>query len=84
MLAGMAAFNLNVVARATKHFKIIVDRSIIERHPEVEYYLAESQYYQGFYSDALIYYKSYLATTVQEGHMYELCKKTHRSVMWAK
>ncbi len=84
MLAGMAAFNLNAFSRATKHFKIIVDRSIIERHPEIEFYLAESQYYQGFYSDALIYYKSYLATTVQEGHMYDLGKKRIDAVMWAK
>lgn len=84
MLAGITAFNLNAFSKTTKHLKSIIDKPIVERHPEIDFYLAESQFYQGFYSEALIYFKSYLASTVSDGEMSTKVQKRIESVNWAK
>lgn len=83
-LAGMSAFQLYAFSKATKHFKNIIDRTIVERHPEIDYYLAESQFYQGFYSEALIYYKSYLASSIHDNELIALATKRIESVNWAR
>jgi outer membrane protein OmpA-like peptidoglycan-associated protein len=83
-LAGISSFHLNAFSKATKHFKNIIGHPIVERHPEIEFYLAESQYYQGYYGEALIYYKSYLANALNDDKMSQLVSKRMESVIWAR
>jgi outer membrane protein OmpA-like peptidoglycan-associated protein len=83
-LAGISAFQLNAFSKATKHFKLLVGKSFVERHPEVEFYLAESQYYQGYYSDAMIYYKSFLVNSNSESDLNSLAIKRIEFVNWAR
>ncbi len=83
-LAGVSALQLNAYAKATKHFKLLIGKSFVERHPEVEFYLAESQYYQAYYSDALIYYNSFLVNTNPDSDLGKLTAKRIQSVAWAR
>lgn len=83
-LAGISAFRMNAFSKSTKHFKNLIGKSIVERHPDIDFYLAESQYYQGFYGEALIYYKSFLPSTVNDTSLNTLIKKRIESVNWAR
>jgi outer membrane protein OmpA-like peptidoglycan-associated protein len=83
-LAGMSAFQLNAFSKATKHFKNLIGNSIVERHPEIDFYLAESQFYQGFYGEALIYYKSYLASQINDSDLSSIAQKRIESANWAR
>ena len=83
-LAGISAFHMNAFSKATKHFKNLIGRTIVERHPDIDFYLAESQYYQGFYGEALIYYKSYMTSAISEATLDERVTKRIESVIWAR
>ncbi|HEX5625632.1 MAG TPA: hypothetical protein VFX48_06440, partial [Saprospiraceae bacterium] len=83
-LAGMSAWHLNAYSRAAKHFKSIISLPISERHPEIDFYLGESLFMQGFYSEALIYFKSCLASTSPESEWHAKSGKRIASAQWAK
>ena len=84
MLAGMTAFQLNAFSRASKHLKAIVNKTITERHPEIEFYLGESLFRQGSYGEALIYFKSYQAAVVNQDDKEKQAALRIESINWAK
>lgn len=84
MLAGNCAYQLNAFGRAVKHYKAIINLPITERHPNIEFYLAESLFRQGMYGEALIYFKAYQASEPEGSNESEIVKTRINSIHWAK
>ncbi|MBK8955576.1 MAG: PD40 domain-containing protein [Saprospiraceae bacterium] len=84
MLAGHAAFKLNGFSTAAKHYRATITKDILQRHPEIEFYLGESLLRQGFYSEALVYFKSYQASGHEDAELQNRTQKRITSIAWAK
>ncbi|MBK9107955.1 MAG: PD40 domain-containing protein [Saprospiraceae bacterium] len=84
MLAGHAALKLNAFSTATKHFRATIGKEILQRHPGTEYYLGESLFRQGFYSEALVYFKSYQSSGHDDPELQNRTVKRISSIQWAK
>ncbi|MCC6754464.1 MAG: PD40 domain-containing protein [Saprospiraceae bacterium] len=84
MLAGFAALKLNAFAQAARHYKFIVNKEIVQRHPLVEFYLGEALFRQGFYGEALIYYKSFQVNMEEDPEMRNRIETRIASIHWAK
>jgi len=83
-LAGKSAMALNAYSKAESHFKALLKSDFEERHPEIDFYLAELQYSQGRYTEALVSYQAYLAKSEEEEINHILSQHRLDQVRWAK
>jgi len=84
MLAGFNAYQLNAFSLAVKHYRMILTKDIVVRNPIVEFYLGESLFRQGIYSEALVYFKSFQSAVDAEHPMYAAAGRKIASIQWAK
>jgi len=83
-LAGKSAMALNAYSKAESHFKALRNSEFEERHPEIDFLLAELQYGQGRYTESLVSYQAYLAKSEIEEGNHQLSLHRLDQVKWAK
>ena len=83
-LAGKSAMALNAYSKAESHFKALRNSEFEERHPEIDFLLAELQYSQGRYTESLVSYQAYLAKSEIEEGNHQLSLHRLDQVKWAK
>lgn len=84
MLAGFNALQLNAFSLAAKHYRTVLSKDIVNRHPEIEFYLAESLLRQGIYAEALVYLKSF-SSAIDNSHPFKSkAEQRIASIQWAK
>ncbi len=83
-LAATATRKLNAYSKSESYYKSLLKTELEQRHPDINFYLAEVLYSLGRYSDAEVYYNTYLAAAEDTSPEVDIAKKRLVQLKWAK